>query len=113
MGEAAGGQRIEIANSTWRPGDPALAALCSGVLAINDEDCLYLIGRNTATDLLWPADYTAERLADGAAVVKRPNGTIAARTGDRLTFGGGMVNEPPDMPRRAGTGQVLAIHHAL
>jgi hypothetical protein len=113
VGEASGGQRIGIANSTWRPGDLALAALCSGVLAINDDGCLYLIGRDTSTDLLWPAEYTAERLADGTAVVRRPNGTIAARTGHRLIFGGGMVDAPPDMPRRAGAGQVLAIHHAL
>jgi len=117
------GTPVAIATSDWKPGDDSLQALIGGTLQVNKEGCIFLpVERDrsddipgTAVDVVWPAGYTAERLADGTVVVKRPDGEVVAATGHEFRSGGGATTNPEgiDFPCLAGKGGVWFVHDEL
>lgn len=87
---------VALPTSTWKDGDGARAAQAGGTLAIDANGCLGLTGTGNGarlTPLLWPAGYVAEMTGD-SLVVKSATGEVVARTGERLTVGGGLAGHP-------------------
>ncbi|GAA5148001.1 hypothetical protein GCM10023340_21250 [Nocardioides marinquilinus] len=84
-----GATGLELATSGWRPGQRAQLAEHQGALS-DDGGCVTVGG----TPVLWPADFTAQRTADGVLLLRDPAGVAVATGGDRLRLGGGFGFAP-------------------
>jgi hypothetical protein len=76
------GAVVPLPTSGWEPGDPALTALHTGVVAVDADGCV-------SAGLLWPAGFSARRDADGRVSILDSAGTVVLREGDRFEVGGG------------------------
>lgn len=110
---ATSGESIPVSTSDWRPGDPGAAAAIEGVLRVTESGCLYLETPwpgNARSDIVWPADWTARRHADGSAQLLDDNGRPVAQTGQYIASGGGEIPEPGNLVCEASTdGEAFTI----
>ena len=68
-----------------------MQALFEGVI-VRDDDCLYLGDAPDAATAVWPPGFTYEAHGD-EVVILDDTGAEAARTGQSLRMGGGLVAE--------------------
>lgn len=110
-GEQGSASSVAIATSDWKPGDAGMRALVTGELRLSRTDCLHIGSGPDATDVVWPAGYTAERISTGTVIVKRPDGAVVAEVGRTFSAAGGYIPATSiEMPCRAGQGDVANIN---
>lgn len=88
------GSVVPIPTSTWKPGDAGMAALAEGYLAVGDDRCLVLVdGGQGIPEIVpvWPSGFTALDTGTGIVVLDA-SGAEVARTGERITLGGGYTD---------------------
>ncbi|WP_433164670.1 hypothetical protein [Kribbella sp. CA-247076] len=95
--DAASSERtLELPTSGWKPGNPAMTALRTGIIRVTADGCPYLAPSDprspaTRTPLIWPARYTARYGNDGKLQILAPNGAPVAREDTPFSAGGGMI----------------------
>lgn len=93
---------VAIATSSWDPrnNDFSMGGEFRGWLVKDAGNCpLLTTSTGESLAVVWPSGYTAAIRRDGSLGVYAPGSVLVARTGRRVTFGGGLGNAPePQAP---------------
>lgn len=115
--EAATASRpaISVPTSEWRPGDPALLRLLTGVLrggwVGSGEFCCWVEGESGETvPVIWPSGFSAR--LDPFELLN-PAGEVAARLGDKLTLCGGLLPVTTTQPCSLGLDEAFSVMQEL
>ncbi|MCW2843017.1 MAG: hypothetical protein JWN22_933 [Nocardioides sp.] len=93
-GDAPVGIPVDLPTSGWQPGDRVdFTGLVSGVLALDEDHCVYLGGENKVGGgvyVVWPAGFTAA-ITDHTLRLFDPAGRVVADGGQMVETRGGSV----------------------
>ena len=82
-----------LPSNGWKDGDGSEEGQLQGVLQ-EEQGCLVLrTPDDFAPEILWPAGWTRTEDGEGVAV-RRRDGTVAVRVGERLVGAGSVFGEP-------------------
>jgi hypothetical protein len=86
---------INLPTNEWHPGGSGLTAQISGVLSVDQNDCVYLAGgEGSRRYVTWPAGYSATIDSARHLTLFNQDGEPVAQDGDRLNLGGGYARAP-------------------
>jgi hypothetical protein len=90
---------IPLSTSSWKPGDRAMQALIKGRIQLSQDGCVYLaLSRGVKSDVIWPADYSADVSADGVLTLRNPAGEPVGHEGTKIIVGGGVSEDEGGIP---------------
>jgi hypothetical protein len=79
---------IRVPTSEWIPGQDGGDALITGVLAVDDQRCVYLQGAEGRLWPVWPAGYRGKLDEAGHVTLYDGGDNVVGRDGDRLQASG-------------------------
>lgn len=86
----AAGKPVALANNDWSPGESREEALFEGELAYQDSCTVLLRPGSEPLEIVWPEGWTGV-IQDGELLIRREDGSVAARGGDQLAGAGAML----------------------
>jgi hypothetical protein len=94
------GTQLPLTTGSWRPGDDAALVGLQDELAVSRLGCLYVggiaHGEEYRINVVWPADYSADKSRDGAISLRDQDGAVVAHIGTAISTGGYPVERPSE-----------------
>jgi hypothetical protein len=117
---STGATEPALLTSSWAPGDPSDFALIQGTLVLSTDRCVALRAPTSSAPpvpVAWPQGYTTRWMGGSKSIAEivAADGTVVARTGQSVTFGGGSggVSGATPGPCRPTNGTVFFIQEDL
>jgi hypothetical protein len=99
---------LTLPTSDWQPGTPAMTAAWTGDLVQDADGCVVLRNGPTVTRLVWPKGYSGRKTTTSIEIVDQ-HGVVVARTGQRVSIGGGGTPTPVAQPCANGSAGVWLV----
>jgi hypothetical protein len=97
---APAGTPLPLTTGSWRPGDDAALVGLRGQLAVSGSGCLYVggiaYGEAYRINVVWPADYSADKDPNGAISLRDQDDAVVAHIGTEISTGGYPVERPSE-----------------
>lgn len=99
-----------VPSSDWREGDPQDAAVISGTLRFDDNECPYLENGGEMNGVVFPRAVGVENTDGDRMVIHEESGVTYAKEGEVFEYGGGFVDSnPPEWEAICGATPVAQI----